>query len=248
MSDRDERSCTRSQTSGDRRAATAKRGPRPRFTRERVLEAALRVIDAVPPDAFTMRRVADELGMGVMTLYGYVRNKEEILEGVTVLLFAEAHRRGSNANWDEQLRAEVRALHSVGRRHPNLVTLVLGQRSAAPGMFGMRERMLTALLDAGFTEKVALHALGALCNYALGFAGAQAAAAPIDLPDRIRELPVEQFPRLSALAENYSAHLSDEAFEFGLELLMTGLHAQISKGSPVGRLSSDRLNHQHQTD
>src|SRR5262245_13608121 len=68
--------------SRDSEATPAKRGPRPRFTREGVLEAALRVIDAVPPDAFTMRRVADELGMGVMTLYGYVRNKEEILEGV----------------------------------------------------------------------------------------------------------------------------------------------------------------------
>jgi len=205
----------------------AKRGPRPRFTRQEVLEAALRVIDAVPPDAFTMRRVADELGMGVMTLYGYVRNKEEILEGVTALLFAEAHRAASNANWDDQLRAEVRGLYSVGCRHPNLVTLVLAQRSAAPGMFGMRERMLTALLDAGFTDATALHALGALCNYALGFAGAQAAASPIDLPDRIRELPAEQFPRLSALAENYDAHLSNEAFEFGLELLITGLHARI---------------------
>ena len=205
----------------------AKRGPRPRFTRQEVLEAALRVIDAVPPDAFTMRRVADELGMGVMTLYGYVRNKEEILEGVTALLFAEAHRAASNANWDDQLRAEVRGLYSVGCRHPNLVTLVLAQRSAAPGMFGMRERMLTALLDAGFTDATALHALGALCNYALGFAGAQAAASPIDLPDRVRELPAEQFPRLSALAENYDAHLSNEAFEFGLELLITGLHARI---------------------
>jgi AcrR family transcriptional regulator len=195
------------------------------------LEAALRVIDADPPDAFTMRRVADELGMGVMTLYGYVRNKEEILEGITVLLFEEAHRASSTANWDERLRAEMRALHTVGRRHPNLVTLVLAQRSAAPGMFGMRERALSALLDAGFTDKTALHALGALCNYALGFAGAQAAAAPIDLPDRIRELPAEAFPRLSALAENYSDHLSDEAFEFGLELLMTGLREQMGESS-----------------
>lgn len=211
--------------------AAAKRGPRPRFTREEVLEAALRVIDAEPPEAFTMRRVADELGMGVMTLYGYVRNKEEILEGITVLLFTEAHRPTSTADWDERLRTEVRTLHTIGRRHPNLVTLVLAQRSAAPGMFGMRERILAALLDAGFTENTALHGLGALCNYALGFAGAQAAAAPIDLPDRIRELPVETFPRLSALAENYSAHLSNDAFEFGLDLLVAGLHAAIAKRS-----------------
>lgn len=212
-------------------APAAKRGPRPRFTREEVLQAALRVVDSEPPDRFTMRRVADELGMGVMTLYGYVRNKEEILEGITVLLFAEVRPPAYTATWDEQLRSEMRTLHSVGRRHPNLVTLVLAQRSAAPGMFGMRERTLSALLDAGFTDETALHALGTLCNYSLGFAGAQAAAAPIDLPDRIRELPAEMFPRLSALADNYGAHLSNEAFEFGLELIITGLHARLGEDS-----------------
>jgi AcrR family transcriptional regulator len=206
----------------------ARRGPRPRFTREEVLAAALRVIDAVPPDAFTMRRVADELGMGVMTLYGYVRNKEEILEGVVGLLMSDHHRAATaTATWDERLCTEVRDLHGIGRRHPNLVTLVLAQNSPTPGMFNMRERMMTVLLDAGFTDTTALHALGVLCNYALGFAAAQALAAPIDLPERIAELPDDEFPSLSRLADVYSTHLSDEAFTFGLDLLIRGLRADL---------------------
>jgi AcrR family transcriptional regulator len=211
----------------------ARRGPRPRFSREEVLAAALRVIDTVPPDGFTMRRVADELGMGVMTLYGYVRNKEEILEGLVGLLMSDPQRATGTATWDERLRAEVRDLHGVGRRHPNLVTLVLAQNSPTPGMFNMRERMMTAMLDAGFTDTTALHALGALCNYALGFAAAQALAAPIDLPERISELPNDEFPSLSRLAEIYSIHLSDEAFTFGLDLLIAGLHAEIANSSKL---------------
>src|ERR1700726_2895112 len=91
-------------------------GPRPRFTREQVLEAALRVIDGVPPEAFTMRRVADELGMGVMTLYGYVRNKDEIVEGVTVLALADGHRqRRPDAGWEDQVRADIEHLHDLCR-------------------------------------------------------------------------------------------------------------------------------------
>lgn len=218
--------------SRDSTALPAKRGPRPRFTRDEVLAAALRVIDAVPPNAFTMRSVADELGMGVMTLYGYVRSKEEILAGLVALLMSDAHRTATTAaTWDDRLRAEVRDLHSVGRRHPNLVTLVLGQNSPTPGLFNMRERMLTVLLDAGFTDITALHTLGVLCNYALGFAGAQAVAAPIDLPERIRELPDAEFPSLSSLAEIYAIHLDDEAFTFGLELLISGLQAEIARGA-----------------
>jgi hypothetical protein len=181
--------------------------------------------------------------MGVMTLYGYVRSKEEILEGVTGLAFAEVATgspgRGSagsgpqrgrraaarDASWDEQLRWEIRNLHGLCRRHPNLVTLVLAQSSASPGLFRMRERMLGVLLGAGFPQATALHALGVLCSYALGFGGAQAGAAPIDLPERIRELPAAEFPNLAATADGYTAHLSDEAFEYGLELLLGGLSA-----------------------
>jgi AcrR family transcriptional regulator len=203
-------------------------GPRPRFTVDEVLAAALGVIDTGPAEAFTMRRVAVELGIGVMTLYGYVASKEELLEGATLLAFAQAHVESSpKGSWDERLRHEVRGFHALARRHPHLVTLVLAQRAAAPGLFRMRERMVDALLSAGFDGASALRALGVLLNYTLGFASAQAGAAPIDLPERIRELPADQFPRLSELASCYDEHLSDEAFESGLEWLILGLSASL---------------------
>lgn len=201
-------------------------GPRPRFTREQVLEAALRVIDAEPPAAFTMRRVADELGMGVMTLYGYVRSKEEILAGVTQLVLAE-HAPAADAVWHERLRADVTHLFDLCRRHPNLVTLVLGQTTASPGLFRIRERMLGTLLDAGFDEDAALHALGALTSYALGFGALAHRGTQIDLPERLRELPADEFPHLAAVEDRYAEHLSDEAFDRGLDLLLAGLRAQV---------------------
>jgi AcrR family transcriptional regulator len=197
-----------------------------------VLEAALRVIDREPPEAFTMRRVADELGMGVMTLYGYVRNREEILEGVTALALTDRHRQpAADANWEDQVRIDIEHLHNLCRRHPNLVSLILGQTAASPGLFRLRERMLGALLAAGFDRVTALHALGILTTYALGFGSAQAGAAPIDLPERIRELPAPDFPHLADAADRYALHLSDEAFEHGLELILRGLRADLERSN-----------------
>jgi AcrR family transcriptional regulator len=194
------------------------------------------LIDRDGPEPFSMRRVADELGMGVMTLYGYVRNKEEMVEGVTALAFAELQGgTPANATWEDRLRTEALQLHSLCRLHPNLVTLVLAQTSASPGLFRIRERMLGTLLAAGFDEVTALHALGVLTSYALGFGGTQAGAAPIDLPERIRELPAADFPHLSAAAERYATHLSDEAFEYGLELLLRGLRAGLRRSRARAR-------------
>ena len=205
-------------------------GPRPRFSREEVLQTALELIDRVEPDAFTMRRVAEEMGMGVMTLYGYVANKEEILEGVTGLAFGQlGSEPAADAGWDERLRRDVADLHDICRRHPNLVTLVLAQSSASPGLFRLRERMFGTLRLAGFDQTTALHALGVLCNYALGFAGAQASGAPVDLPERIRELPAAEFPALAAVADSYASHLSEAAFDYGLELLLRGLRADLER-------------------
>jgi AcrR family transcriptional regulator len=193
-----------------------------------VLATALAVIDRDGPELFSMRRIADELGMGAMTLYGYVRNKEELIEGVTALAFAELHRQPPpNASWEDRLRSDTGQLHGICRRHPNLVALILGHTSASPGLFQLRERMLGTLLAAGFTEATALYALGVLTSYALGFGSTQSGAAPIDLPERIRELPATDFPHLSAAAERYATHLSDRAFEYGLDLLLSGLQADL---------------------
>jgi hypothetical protein len=117
----------------------------------------------------------------------------------------------------------MREIHTVLRQHPNLATLVIGHRSRAPGLFRVRERMLGTLLDAGFEETTALHALGVLSYYALGFASGRAALADTAPGDALPDLSPETFPRLTALAPRYGEHASDEAFEFGLELLLAGL-------------------------
>ncbi|HEX4110644.1 MAG TPA: TetR/AcrR family transcriptional regulator C-terminal domain-containing protein, partial [Solirubrobacteraceae bacterium] len=107
----------------------------------------------------------------------------------------------------------------------------LAQTSASPGLFRLRERLLGTLLAAGFDEQRALHALGVLTSYALGFGGLRAGA-PVDLPERMRELPSAAFPRLRQVADRYDAHLGDDAFTYGLELLLRGLEGDLHAREP----------------
>lgn len=61
------------------RPAEPRRGRRPSFSRETITAAAVAVADAEGLDAVTMRRVAAEVGAGVMSLYSYAPDKETLL-------------------------------------------------------------------------------------------------------------------------------------------------------------------------
>lgn len=173
-----------------------------------------------------MRALADDLGVGVMTIYGYVRNKEELYEAACELAFSElAAPPSGDGGWYDQVRATVTELYAVCRRHPHLVTIVLTDTKLRPGLFARRARILDALEGAGFPEPVALRALGALISLTIGFA--------VSVDSALRELPREVDNRgdLHSLAdarEHYSAHLDDNAFTYGVELLIGGLRLDLA--------------------
>ena len=55
------------------------RGPKPAYSRAQITEAAIRIADAEGLEAPTMRRIAAEIGAGTMTLYHYVKSKDELV-------------------------------------------------------------------------------------------------------------------------------------------------------------------------
>jgi AcrR family transcriptional regulator len=189
-----------------------------------VLRVALPLIEAAAPGAFTMRQLAEELGIGVMTLYGYVRDKDELYEGVMLLAFAEMQlNQIPDSPWYEQIRTSARQLHDLCQRHPNLTTTLLADRKSHPGLFYARERIFVAMQDAGFPTKVALHALAAFSSYVLGFAIAENSRLVHDLPDRIREQLAAESP---GVADDGPAYLDSEGFEYGLSMLIQSLRAE----------------------
>jgi AcrR family transcriptional regulator len=187
----------------------------------------MKLIDAGEPGSFSMRQLADELGVGVMTLYGYVRDKEELYEAVTAMALDEVTWDPvTDGPWEDEVCSAARELRGVCRRHPNLVSTVLADRNPHPRLFRIRERIFTALHRAGFPSPVALHALRVCSSYALGFAIAETSELGRHLPERLREDHVGESADESGPIGHHPSSLEPDAFEYGLSLLIYSLRAQ----------------------
>src|SRR4051794_9883466 len=91
---------------------------RARLSRERVLTAAVALADAGGLEALTMRRLGEDLGVEAMSLYKHVANKEDLLDGMVDLVFAEIDLPREHAEWRTAMRARAVSARSALTRHP----------------------------------------------------------------------------------------------------------------------------------
>ena len=96
-------------------------GRKPRFTREDIAEAAIKIADEEGLDALSMRYLASQLGAGTMTLYHYVRTKDELMTLVTDAVMGEVVLPPGEAlpdDWREACTVIAHRSRAVLLRHP----------------------------------------------------------------------------------------------------------------------------------
>jgi AcrR family transcriptional regulator len=218
----------------------AKRQP---LSRERVLEAAIRVADRGGVEAITMRRVAQELGVEAMSLYHHVPNKEAILDGVIDVVFAAIELPpAEHDDWRDAIRARAGSAREVLSRHRWALGLMDSRRDPGPATLRHHDAVLGVLREAGFSLPMAAHAVSLVDSYTSGFV-LQEANLPVKTPEDLEDvaggileqLPEGELPYLSemivehALQPGYD-HRSE--FGYGLDLILDALEAERS-GSAV---------------
>ena len=205
---------------------------RPPLSRERVVRAALRLIDERGLAACTMRALGAELGVEAMSLYRHVRGKEDLWDGVVDLLQEGlAGEVPDPGGWRGGLRGFALRFRAVAREHPHAFPLLA--RRPATGYLaarGLAEGGLRTLVDAGFTPEEAAAALRAVSRWVIGFALAEAAGAGggRPAPEAAAALAGEGHPLLAGLLGALAADPPDELFLFGLDLLLDGLAARLA--------------------
>ncbi len=232
--------------------APSRRGPGrpPRLSREQVLAAALSIADAEGIEAVTMGRVARSVGAEPMSLYRHVQNKEDLLDGLVDLVFAEMELPSPTEPWRDGARRRAISARLVLRRHPWAVALLESRLHPGPANLAHREAVLTNLFAAGFSPTMATRAYNILDSYIYGFA-LQEHTLPVADPEDLVEIAPEmlaqyaegRFPNLARVATELVAsgfRYADE-FEPGLDLILDGLERLPRSGNKGRRRRQARV-------
>src|SRR5580658_8350914 len=200
--------------------------PKPRLTREKIAATALAIADKEGFAAVSMRRVAKELQVGTMSLYYYVKTKDDLIEVMDDALMGEALLPSLPKDWRRAMTEIAKRTHAVFIRHPWALVAML---SAPPGINAMRhtEQCLEVLAETSMTAKQKITLLATVDDFVFGHALREAATdATIDMGFATSQLATGAFPRLVEVFSNGRIEPHKGRFDQGLMALLDQYRAK----------------------
>jgi len=214
------------------------------LSKQRVVETAVALARRDGIEALSMRRLADELGVGAMSLYYYVPNKDVLLDEMVDVVFGEIELPTTDVDWKTALRRRAVSTREVLNRHRWAVGLMESRTTPGPNSLRLHNAVLGCLREGGFSIETTIQAYSVQDAYIYGFAlqeksipfedaeGAAAVAeaqyAEYDELEAERQLGelAEAFPYLAEVVVGHVAKVGYDfasAFEYGLDLILDAL-------------------------
>jgi AcrR family transcriptional regulator len=219
---------------GDLAASDTTTETRTPLSRERVLRAAVALADRDGLESLTMRKLADELGAGAMSLYHYVRGKEQLLAGMIDIVFSEIELPTTDVDWRTAMRRRAQSTRAALNRHRWAVGRMEGTHTGLANA-RVHDAVLGCLRQAGFSIEMTIQAMSVQDAYIYGFA-LQEKDIPFETAEESAEVAARQgwddealakeFPHLAEVVAGHVAKVGydfTEAFEYGLDLILDAL-------------------------
>ena len=190
------------------------------LTREKIAAAALSIADKEGFEAVSMRRVARELKAGTMSLYYYVRTKDDLMAVMDDALMGEALLPSLPNDWKRAMLEIAKRTHAIFIRHPWALASML---KAPPGINAMRhmEQCLEALAETSMTKAQKITLLTMVDDFVFGHALREAANdADIDFEFAAAQLATGAFPRTTEIFGAGRVNANKHRFELGLRALL----------------------------
>ncbi|ASO21250.1 AcrR family transcriptional regulator [Actinoalloteichus hoggarensis] len=196
---------------------------RPALSRDRIIRAALALIDRDGLDALSMRRLGAELGVDPMAVYYHLPDKAALFDGVVEAVYSEVDVDAAAlpGPWPDLLAAYLRRLRTVLRRHPHAVAVIATRPGYTASVLEPADRAVGRLKEEGLTARAAMEITHACRAYTIGFVLAEVGA-PLGGPTRAPREAIgsADYPHLvEAMAEGYRP---DEQYEAGLRAMLDG--------------------------
>ncbi len=215
------------------------------LTQAAIVEAAIKVLDSEGLDAFSMRKVADEIDTGAASLYWHVGSKDGLLD----LLFEEVIGEQlaelpepDPERWQEQLKEVARTARRTVLRHRDIVQLSIGRIPMGPNALRLSEGVLAILRAGGVPDELAVQGYLLMLSLVNGFTLDEAGydeKAPEGAPQieevaqmvrtYLSSLPSERFSNLKQVAHHFAMVDQDARFDLLLDLFVDGIAARAAQ-------------------
>lgn len=229
-------------------AEPGRRGPKPRHSVDKVVEAAIAVADAEGLAAISVRRIALELGVSAMSIYTYVPSKAELVELMFDRALGDGEAPPTDGGWREALKAIAHERWRNSERHPWMLDIATNRPPLGPNLMRRHEAALAVLDGTGLdemTKDLVIDVLQSFLSGALKQArDAREAEQSTGLTDEqwiamaepaiAARLDPAQFPHLLRMAEAWrgadKAVMADPGwrFRFGLDVVLDGIATLIA--------------------
>jgi AcrR family transcriptional regulator len=205
---------------------------RARFTLADVRAHAIQIVDKDGLGSLSMRSLAASLGTGPMTIYNYVKDREELEGLVAEAVLTDVRLPRRSDNWRSDVKSIATAIWRSVRQHPNAAPLVLTRRTVSAAGYLPAERLIEALGRAGLSDLDLLAAFRAVLSLVMGAAQVELAGplASNNRDDanevgakRIGHLAGSEHPHMATLAQTSQRSTMAADFNRGLDMLLTGI-------------------------
>lgn len=203
-------------------------GPNDRLNRDRILGVATGFADANGIGKLNMRMLAKQLGSPVMNLYTYIKNKDELLEGMVDIVASEIAMPDQDQPWREAITKISVSAHRTFYRHAWVNSL--WATAISPAKMEHQESILRVLREAGFSAKLACRGYHAVTMHTIGFT-MQALDFPRDATSMkaaagsfLADADTKKTPYFVEHVKYHREHPEpDGEFEFVLTMILDGL-------------------------
>lgn len=200
---------------------------------DRIIAAALEVIDNDGLDALSMRSLANSLNSSTATIYRHFPTQAALLGAVVDRVLGEADVDAANYHslgWREGCEKMAGEIFGAFRRHRQAALLLADHLPVGPNGANVRERTVAIFIDGGFEVPLAAQSSAMLGHLILGFAiqlGGERERTGSDrevLRKAVRGLDLTRFPATAAVkSARWRPTTIDEEFSFALEMVLDGL-------------------------